>query len=138
MVPPKRKSPALTVGKLFSMEREVGTSPSRKSTCAETSSQVCPHFHGAVELIGKRWTGAILYTLSTGSQRFAELKAGVPGMSDRLLSTRLKELEKADLVDRQVHSSTPVKVTYELTDKGLSLTPIMESLSDWASEWHKA
>ncbi len=106
--------------------------------CPDADSQVCPHFHGAVELIGKRWTGAILYTLGGGSQRFAELKSGVPGMSDRLLSARLKELEKAGLVERQVHSSTPVMVTYELTDKGLSLTPIMESLSDWASEWHKA
>lgn len=120
------------------MGTEVGSPPNGKATCAEADSQVCPHFHGAVELIGKRWTGAILYTLSGGSQRFAELKAGVPGMSDRLLSARLKELEKAGLVDRQVHSSTPVMVTYELTDKGLSLTPIMESLSDWASEWHQA
>lgn len=120
------------------MGARVGLSPNSKSMCAETDSQVCPHFHGAVELIGKRWTGAILYTLTGGAQRFAELKSGVPGMSDRLLSTRLKELEGAGLVDRRVHSSTPVKVTYELTDKGLSLTPIMESLSEWASEWHKA
>jgi len=120
------------------MGTKVGVSPKGKTTCADGSTQVCPHFHGAVELIGKRWTGAILYALSAGSQRFAELKAGVPGMSDRLLSARLKELERAGLVDREVHSSTPVKVTYALTDKGVSLTPIMESISDWASHWHKA
>ncbi len=64
---------------------------------------MCPHYHGAVELIGRRWSGAILYALADdGPLRFAELKECVPGMSDRLLSTRLKELESADLVRREV------------------------------------
>lgn len=120
------------------MGMEVGKSPKSQSTRADGDSELCPHFHGAVELIGKRWTGAILYSLTAGSRRFAELKSGVPGMSDRLLSARLKELEKEGLVDREVHSSSPVKVTYALTDKGLSLAPVMESLSSWASRWHKS
>lgn len=120
------------------MESDTGTVPAEEAVLHEREPKVCPHFHGAVELIGKKWTGAILYSLSTGSMRFGELKSGVPGMSDRLLSARLKELEKAGLIDREVHQCSPVKVTYELTEKGHSLSPIMESLSDWAAHWHKA
>ena len=114
------------------------TSAVDEAAFLETKARVCPHFHGAVELIGKKWTGAILYSLGDGSKRFGEIKAGVPGMSDRLLSARLKELEQAGLIDREVHQCSPVKVTYELTEKGNSLSPIMESLSEWASHWHKA
>ncbi len=101
--------------------------------------QVCPHFHEAVELIGRRWTGAILYALAEeGPLRFAELKECVPGMSDRLLSTRLKELESEGLVRREVQFGPGVRVSYELTRKGDSLKPVMGSIKDWARRWHKA
>jgi DNA-binding HxlR family transcriptional regulator len=99
--------------------------------------QVCPHFHGAVELIGRRWAGAILYALTDGPLHFAELKEAVPGMSDRLLSCRLKELEQAGLVRREVHSGNRVRVSYELTRKGHSLEPVMGELRDWARQWHR-
>ena len=100
---------------------------------------VCPHFHGAVELIGRRWTGAILYALADeGPLRFAELKECVPGMSDRLLSTRLKELEAAGLVRREVQQGRGLRVSYELTSKGDSLKPVMGSLQAWAQRWHPA
>ena len=66
---------------------------------------MCRHYHGAVELIGRRWAGAILYALTDGPLHFAELKESVPGMSDRLLSCRLKELEKAGLVQREVQQA---------------------------------
>jgi DNA-binding HxlR family transcriptional regulator len=100
---------------------------------------VCPHYHGAVELIGRRWTGAILYALADeGQLRFAELKECVPGMSDRLLSARLKELESAGLVRREVQGGRGVRVSYELTRKGDSLKPVMGSLQDWAQRWHPA
>ena len=106
---------------------------------AAEPKHVCPHFHGAVELIGRRWTGAILYALADeGPLRFAELKECVPGMSDRLLSTRLKELESASLVRREVQSGPRVRVSYELTRKGDSLKPVMGSLQDWAQRWHPA
>jgi DNA-binding HxlR family transcriptional regulator len=99
--------------------------------------QVCPHFHVAVELIGRRWAGAILYTLADGPLHFAELKETVPGMSDRLLSCRLKELEQAGLVSREVQPGNRVRVSYELTAKGHSLEPVMGELRDWAREWHR-
>jgi DNA-binding HxlR family transcriptional regulator len=101
------------------------------------SKEVCPHFHGAVELIGRRWSGATLYTLSDGALRFAEIKESVPGMSDRLLSARLKELEQADLVERRVRAEHPVRVTYKLTAKGKSLQPVIGGLRDWARRWHR-
>ena len=101
--------------------------------------QVCPHYHGAVELIGRRWAGAILYALTSGPRHFAELKDAVPGMSDRLLSCRLKELEQAGLVRREVDSSGKrVRVSYELTMKGHSLEPVMGGLREWARAWHRA
>jgi len=90
-------------------------------------------------LIGRRWSGAILYTLADeGPLRFAELKETVPGMSDRLLSTRLKELESEGLVRREVLDGPGVGVSYSLTEKGASLKPVMGSLTDWAREWHRA
>jgi DNA-binding HxlR family transcriptional regulator len=104
---------------------------------AAKPKQVCPHFHGAVELIGRRWAGAILYALTDGPLHFAELKEAVPGMSDRLLSCRLKELESAGLVRREVHSGNRVRVSYELTRKGHSLEPVMGELRDWARQWHR-
>ena len=106
---------------------------------ADPNKQVCPHFHGAVELIGRRWTGAILYSLAdVGPMRFAELKECVPGMSDRLLSARLKELESAGLVRRDVSSTPRLRVSYELTRKGESLKPVIGAVQDWAQRWHPA
>ena len=101
--------------------------------------EVCPHYHGAVELIGRRWSGAILYALADqGPLRFAELKECVPGMSDRLLSMRLKELESEGMVRREVQEAPALRVSYGLTDKGASLKPVIGSLEDWAKRWHPA
>ncbi len=113
-----------------------GSSGGRSET---QPKQVCPHFHSAVELIGRRWAGAILYALAAeGPLRFAELKDTVPGMSDRLLSTRLKELEQAGLVDREVQPGQRVRVSYQLTAKGESLRPVMGAMRDWARRWNRA
>lgn len=99
------------------------------------ASGVCPHFHAAIELIGKRWTGAILCSLTEGPQRFGELARTVPGLSDRLLSQRLRELEHEGLVERDVEPGTPVRVTYALTEKGAGLRPAIQELKMWATRW---
>lgn len=99
---------------------------------------VCPDFHSAIELIGKRWSGAILLVLMEGPQRFADLVRAVPGLSDRLLSQRLRELEEAGLVDRTVEPGQPVRVTYELTPMGSDLRPALDGLQDWAQRWNAA
>lgn len=96
---------------------------------------VCPDFHAAIELIGKRWTGAILIALTHGQLRFGELAKSVPGLSDRLLSQRLRELEDEGLVERTVVPGAPVKVTYALTARGLDLRPALAELRDWARRW---
>jgi DNA-binding HxlR family transcriptional regulator len=96
---------------------------------------VCPHFHAAIELIGKRWSGAIVSALSEGPLRFGELGRAVPGLSDRLLSQRLRELEDAGVVERDVEAGTPVRVSYSLTPKGADLRPAMSELRAWARRW---
>jgi DNA-binding HxlR family transcriptional regulator len=104
----------------------------------ESAGAVCPHFHHAIELIGKRWTGAIVIALTAGPMRYAELGKAVPGLSDRLLSQRLRELEEEGLVERQVEAGAPVRVTYSLTEAGQQLDPVLSELKSWARRWKKA
>ena len=93
-----------------------------------------PALHEAVELIGKRWSGAILYVLlqRPDPMRFSDVRAAVPQLSDRLLSERMKELEARGIVERHVHAESPVRVEYELTTMGRSLEPALEELRRWA------
>jgi DNA-binding HxlR family transcriptional regulator len=101
-------------------------------------ARVCPDFHAAIELIGRRWTGAILWTLADRPHYFAELANAVPGVSDRLLSARLRELEAEGLVTRSVHDGSPARVSYALTAKGRSLAPALRELRSWAKRWDVA
>ena len=103
----------------------------------EEPGSVCPHFHAAIELIGKRWTGAVVSALTDGPLRFGELTKAVPGVSDRLLSRRLRELEKEGLVEREVEPGSPVRVTYSLTEAGADLEPAIAELKAWARR-HRA
>ena len=96
---------------------------------------LCPRFHRAVELIGRRWTGAIVFVLLKGRCRYGELRAAIPLVSDRMLSERLRELEQEGIVERHVVAETPVRVEYELTAKGTALARPVEALLRWAHEW---
>ena len=95
----------------------------------------CPAYTRAIEIIGKRWTGAILRSMLAGTSRFSEMLAQVPGLSDRLLSERLKELEAEGIVERRVTPSTPVRIEYVLTEKGQGLGAVVHSVAEWASAW---
>jgi DNA-binding HxlR family transcriptional regulator len=103
----------------------------------ESRPHCCPHFHQAVELVGKRWTGAILYVLiqAPGPLRFSQIAHAVPDLSDRLLSERMKELERCGIVDRRVAATSPVRVEYALTDRGRDLEPSLAELKGWADRW---
>jgi DNA-binding HxlR family transcriptional regulator len=102
---------------------------------ARPRSACCSQYHQAVELVGKRWTGAILFVLLDGPARFSEIRDCVPDLSDRLLSERLKELEHEGIVERDVLDGNPPRVRYALTDKGTALGPAIESLKRWARTW---
>jgi DNA-binding HxlR family transcriptional regulator len=96
---------------------------------------VCARFHQAVELIGGRWTGAIIQTLLRGKTRYALIKAAIPDITDRMLSERLRSLECEELVTRKVSPQSPIRVEYELTEKGRSLQAALKELSAWAERW---
>ncbi|MDQ3647442.1 MAG: helix-turn-helix transcriptional regulator [Actinomycetota bacterium] len=106
-----------------------------KTVGAEGRTACCSLYHRAVELVGKRWTGAILSVLLDGPLRFSEIKTLVPDLSDRLLSERLKELESEAIVERRVTGGMSVRVEYALTDKGRALEPAVCALQDWAQHW---
>src|SRR5688572_25814696 len=97
--------------------------------------ELCPQFHAAIELVGRRWTGAVIRLLLERWLRYSDLKAAVPDISDRMLSERLKELEAAGILARIVTPDTPVRVEYELTEKGRALEEPLRALGDWASAW---
>jgi DNA-binding HxlR family transcriptional regulator len=97
--------------------------------------KVCFRFHTAIELLGGRWTGAVLRALVTGSHRFADIKAAVPNLSDTMLSQRLRELQAAGLVQRQVTATWPVRVEYQLTQMGRDVNPILDAVIAWSHQW---
>lgn len=98
-------------------------------------SGFCERYHHAVELVGRRWSGVIVRAMLAGAVRFTDIAAAVPGLSDRLLSERLKEFEAEGLVERSVYPETPVRIEYRLTDKGHALAPVVEALAEWAETW---
>jgi DNA-binding HxlR family transcriptional regulator len=102
---------------------------------SEHTPSLCPRFHQASELIGRRWTGAIIYVLLKARCRFATLRAAVPGITDRMLSERLQELEEEGVVTRTVVPETPVRVEYALTKKGRELAAAIEAIAGWAERW---
>lgn len=92
-------------------------------------------FQKAIELVGKRWSGAVIRALLPGPQRFNSLLGGIPGISDRVLTERLRELELAGIVERLVDPGPPVRVSYRLTARGRALAPVVEAVTDWAEAW---
>lgn len=101
----------------------------------EAGSLFCPRFQYAVELLGRRWLGAIVRVLVGGPARFNEILAAVPGLSDRLLTERLREMESLGLVDRRVEPTRPVRVSYALTECGRSLEEVCAGIGTWAVRW---
>src|SRR6185436_7441244 len=96
---------------------------------------LCSKFHRASELIGRRWTGAIIFVLMESRCRFATLRKEIPDITDRMLSERLFELEQEGIVERTVIPETPVRVEYALTRKGRELAAAVDAIGDWAKKW---
>jgi DNA-binding HxlR family transcriptional regulator len=106
-----------------------------RSAPGDAAQRVCPLYHQAVEIVGRRWTGAILAALMDGPLRFSEVAAGIPELSDRLLSERMKELEARGLVTREVIPGPPLQVRYGLSRMGHELEPALTELQRWAHRW---
>ena len=121
------------------MATKATTPTDATATCSgsEGAPGCCPLYHEAVELIGRRWTGAIVAVLlqAEAPMRFSEIAAAVPELSDRLLSERVKELEARGVVERTVFPGPPVRVEYALTPMGRSLAPALDELAAWARRW---
>ncbi|HEY7420078.1 MAG TPA: helix-turn-helix domain-containing protein [Ktedonobacteraceae bacterium] len=105
------------------------------TTTSSSYTQGCPRFEHAVAILGKRWTGLLLNALMDGPHRFCELTALVEGLSDRVLSDRLRELEAEGVIRRAVYPQIPVRVEYQLTEKGQALKPVMDAIHQWAQDW---
>ena len=99
--------------------------------------ELCNSFHSAIELIGRRWTGAIIFLLLRSRCRFATLRDGIPDITDRMLSERLQELEQEGIVERTVIPESPIRVEYSLTAKGRALATAVDAISEWAHKWSK-
>jgi DNA-binding HxlR family transcriptional regulator len=99
------------------------------------SPALCARFHAAVELIGRRWSGAVLHILLKAPARYAEIRDSIPDITDRMLSERLRELEDEGIVSRRVIPDIPVRVEYALTAKGRALEPTLQALGQWAEKW---
>ncbi|WFA09994.1 helix-turn-helix domain-containing protein [Tissierella sp. Yu-01] len=97
---------------------------------------LCPKFESAFELLGKRWTGLIIQTLLSGQKRFSDIEMAIPNLSARMLTERFKELEQHGIIIRHVYPETPVRIEYELTEKGKDLHKSMEEIQKWAEKWN--
>ncbi len=106
-----------------------------EATIAKPTKQLCKRYEQAIQLLGKRWTGLILDAMMEGPKRFCEMTAIVDGLSDRVLSDRLRELESEGVVERIVYPQIPVRVEYRLTEKGRDLRPVVQAIHDWAETW---
>ncbi len=96
---------------------------------------MCPKYEKLATFLGKRWTGLILRVLLEGECRFSEILENVSGLSSRLLTERLKEMEEMGLVLREVRNEYPIKVEYTLTEKGRALEPLIREMQTYAEHW---
>ena len=104
----------------------------------EEQGAVCEHFQRAAEILGRRWNPQVIRVLLYGQARFGEIRERVPGISDNLLSERLKQLEAEGIVTRTVHGGRPVLIEYGLTESGQGLGKAIDALSEWAERFAKA
>lgn len=112
----------------------MSTAHSARPPLRTIPGEACDGYQPTLEIVGKRWTGSILMAIAMGAQRFGEVLRTVDGLSDRLLSQRLKELEGHGLVIRTVVPSTPVQIRYSLSEPGRSLLAVLQPLARWGAE----
>lgn len=109
----------------------------KNSSTSQDHVDVCPAVEAAFELLGKKWTGLLIHVLGTKPARFTTLLEQIPGVSPRLLTERLRDLECRGVVRRDVYPESPVRIEYALTEKGRALLPVMGQIADWAHDWEE-
>lgn len=109
--------------------------PMDGTATVETEGQICAHFQRAAEIIARRWSPQVIRVLLVAPRRFGELRERVPGISDTLLSERLKQLEAEGIVLRTVHGGRPVLIEYSLTESGEALGKAIDALGEWAERY---
>ncbi|GAA3765099.1 helix-turn-helix domain-containing protein [Salinactinospora qingdaonensis] len=98
-------------------------------------SSYCPRYQYAATFLGRRWAFTILRALFSGHRRFSEIRSAAAGVTDRVLTERLREMETEGLIERCVCDTSPVRVEYRLTTKGAALRATVEALQEWADTW---
>lgn len=96
---------------------------------------ICPKFEQTFAILGKKWTGLIIDVLLDGPRRFKDLSQSIPGVSDRVLVERLKELENECIVTRDLDETCDLRTGYSLTEKGKALNSVMSEVQVWADQW---
>jgi len=100
------------------------------------SNKLCPKMEHTLVLLGKKWTGLIVLSLLSGSQKFTEMEKFITGISPRLLTERLKELICENIIEKNVYPETPIKIEYKLTEKGIGLSATYKKISEWTEKWN--
>jgi len=98
-----------------------------------SQAQECP-ITKSISIIGGKWKPIILWVLRDGTKRFGELNREIDGISEKVLSQQLTELEKDGVINRNVYHQKPPKVEYSLSELGISFSPVLETLADWSKE----
>ena len=98
---------------------------------AHSDAQVCRSSQSIIEFVGRRWVGVLLIAGQQGARRFREYRRLAAGISDRVLTARLRELERYDLLERTVIPTVPVQVRYTPTRRGTDLVRALEPLIAW-------
>ena len=88
-----------------------------------------------LEILSRKWSLVVVYLLIDGEKRFSELERSISGVSPKVLTQTLYTLTKYGIVEREVDTSSPIKVRYKLTKKGRELARIVEEIKDWSERW---
>jgi len=97
--------------------------------------ELCPKLETALHILSKKWSGLIIHALMDGPKRYKDIAEFIPGISDRMLSERFKELEEEGIVVRHVYPEVPVRIEYELTEKGSHMKRILDEIGVWAEKF---
>ncbi|PKK97465.1 MAG: transcriptional regulator [Tenericutes bacterium HGW-Tenericutes-3] len=98
--------------------------------------ELCPKMEKTLNLLGKKWVGLILYALIDGPKKFGEIEKYIPNISARVLTERLKELEKINIIEKHIYNEFHIRIEYELTKKGVDLNDSFETIYKWAQKWN--